>query len=210
MGSQSRSHIRDFASERLTAPEKNAIFLSTKAKAAEGDKYPIKDSFGTLLFEFDPLEKDTCFLLDASEAMNPNYGFSDSVNDTLYGSRIKVNAEKYWLRSQCGDYLDYVGYVTGVGRIEKAQCEENYFGLSPAMNLDLNNILFSTLVSGEAGKPESEYKLTIIDNKKVYGDKETPFKTSLNGSLERNGNEITVPFKLSGKRIENATQISFI
>ena len=205
--SNTRSRLRSFVSERFTAPEKNAIFLSTKSEPAEGDVYPLKEGNSTL-FEFDPLEKDTCFLLDASEAMNPNYGFVD--NEKVCPVRHKIGANSYWLRSTCWNYSDYTAYVDILGAIKTEQCKENFFGLSPAMNIDLNNILFSTLVSGEVGKEEATYKLTIIDNKKEYGDKDTPFKTSLNGSVERKGNIITVPFKLSGKRIENATQISYL
>ncbi|MCR5116194.1 MAG: DUF6273 domain-containing protein [Lachnospiraceae bacterium] len=61
---------------------------------------------------------------------------------------------------------------------------------APAFNLNLSSILFSTLISGNAGAVGSEYKLTIKD------ENITAAVTS-GESVSRDGDELTVPYTVS-------------
>ena len=69
---------------------KNAIFISSKSKPAEGDNYPVKDREGKLLFEFEPLEKDNVFLLDASEAMNSTMLFPSLTASSIFSFAFEL------------------------------------------------------------------------------------------------------------------------
>ena len=199
-----RGHLGSILTQYFNDPEKWAISLSTKAKIST----EAGDVFSEPLFEYEPLKKDRLFLLDVSEARNKRYGFPETTGNAA--GRVKPGMTDYWLRSVSYEIADGVAYVSNSGSIRElsAFTDEGVSGISPALNVNLNKILFSTLVNGEAGKANAEYKLTIVDNDMTYSSS-LPFQTKL-GDVTRSGNEITVPFSVSGQRAANATQISVL
>ena len=64
-------------------------------------------------------------------------------------------------------------------------------GVSPAFNLDLSSILFSTCVAGEAGSTGARYKLTIKDD---------DYRITVS-SAQIHDNTVTVPYQVSGNGV---------
>ena len=77
-----------------------------------------------------------------------------------------------------------VGDVCGLGSYNNCEC-----GISPAFNIDLNCVLFTSAVSGAVGKNRTEYKLTLMDNSLTI-------KTT--GDVVRSDKTITIPYTASG------------
>lgn len=75
--------------------------------------------------------------------------------------------------------------------------------MSPAFNLDLQSIIFSSLIQGTAGAYGAEYKLTIKDTNLVIA------KTD-GSEVTRAGNVVTVPYTITGSNSGNATQVSVL
>lgn len=74
--------------------------------------------------------------------------------------------------------------------------------ISPAFNVDVSKILFTSLVSGTQGKNNAEYKLTLLD-KNMRLDITT-------NELTKSGDSIVVPYVLSGTDRAKATQVSYM
>ena len=72
--------------------------------------------------------------------------------------------------------------------------------MSPALNINLSSVIFSSVISGTAGNAGAEYKLTIAD----AGLGITP------GTITRDGTTITVPYTITGTNAGNATQVSVL
>ena len=100
---------------------------------------------------------DRIFLLDASEIMNPEYGYSSNpgympTSDWSEGSmywtwldasnRIKTD-DCYWLRSAYDRDSASAGMVDDEGRVNAYTVDE-IFGVAPALNLNVESIIFST------------------------------------------------------------------
>ena len=66
---------------------------------------------------------------------------------------------------------------------------ENY-GISPAFNIDLESVIFSSVISGTAGEKGAEYKLTIKD-------KGMSAAVTSGQEVTRSGDTITVPYTVT-------------
>ncbi len=206
---------------RLTDAEFGAVHQSTKSEPdiEGGDIFPVYDPQGILDYEFEGIKVERFFVLDTAEAMNVHYGFPPNRNKTSLRQK-SGNGGDYWLRSKSGHWsqADSIALVNSNGSMSKkyggnrgsSRNPEYESGISPAMNIPLEKILFTTLVNGVAGYAGAEYKLTILDNSpypQYLGDLGLEARV---GQVLRHGNEVTVPFSVSGKRIANATQISYL
>ncbi len=129
------------------------------------------------------------FPLDLSDIFNPEYGYGTSL---LASSRVKGGADStWWLRTRINSYTvgdadTYkVPYVTDVGRYSGKPVSETH-GYSPAFNVLLDSILFSTKVNSNA----TEYKLTL---------KDTGFGIAVTegSSLSIDGTTVTVPYTVT-------------
>ncbi len=181
----------------FTTAEKTAIASSTKATAATGDG---NGRAGTL--DYAPLAGEKIFLLDAKEATRPSYGYANTDNSDSNRSKTGA-ASLWWLRSpdHYGDY--YAGDVNtsgNTGNISYIDVSSDYDGVSPAFNINLSSVIFSSVISGTAGSAGAEYKLTIADD----GLGITP------GTITRDGTTITVPYTITGSYATNATQVSVL
>ena len=204
-----------FIKTSFTDMERDAIANSTKAEATEGDGSGdvwegYFDDGGNLdCLPYAPLTGEKVFLLDAKEATNKSYGYSDTSWDAKNREKEYTSGDfgyvYWWLRSPVckeweEDSMD-VGFVdsrteyadgTEYGVIDLLNFGNNRPGISPALNINLSSVLFTSLVSG------TEYKLTLLDNN---------LNIATTGTVSKNGNVITVPYSITGN---NATQVSVL
>ena len=155
-----------FRNNTFTSAEISAIASSNKPRKGDSDGNGLwhndnpSDQWG---LNFAPLTGEQIFLLDAKEATNTSYGFFDSHLDCRpYRQKGGANSS-WWLRSPCShpDDSGSVGYVAYDGGISycPVYTPEGYTpeGVSPALNVNLSSVLFSSEISSKT------YKLTIAD-----------------------------------------------
>lgn len=179
----------------FTAAEKAAIVASSKSVELGGD------GVGISYLDFQPLSGEHIFLLDAKEVTNTSYGYpNDSGNNAL---RVKTGTYPlWWLRSPIHDGSIHASFVFYEGVVDDDSVD-HYHGVSPAFNLNLSSVIFSSLISGTSGDPGAAYKLTM---------KDTNMSVAVTGgsSISRSGTTITVPYTISGSNANNATQVSVV
>ncbi len=207
-GSDMATALSSIGNEYFTEADTFGIYKSRKIYPASDDCYPYPDE-DNKEYEFEGFGGSGVYVcnLDASEIMNPKYGFP--ANMTATDLRKKTGGS-YWVRSgDGGSHASEVGYVKNDGSLGK-QIDTATSGYSPTINIDRSRILFTSLISGTAGQAGAEYKLTIIDKTNWSEDLKTYFKTEVTGAITRDGDVITIPFKVSGNRAANATQVSVL
>ena len=184
----------------FTLPERTAIASSTKENPSmydgDGNGYYAED-----LLDWTPLNNEKIFLLDAKEATRLSYGYANTTSGESDSNKSKTGAKVWWwLRSpDREEAVDLAADVSKDGLILSTNVYHNN-GVSPAFNIDLSSVIFSSVTSGTAGSAGTEYKLTIVDS----GLGITP------GSVTRSGTTITVPYTITGANKDNATQVSVL
>ena len=199
----------------FSKPERETIATSVKLAPSSSDG-PGEDE----IFYYQPLTGEHIFLLDVKEVTNVSYGFPydpDDYSASGCNGRDK-DQDPYLLRSpgkgfytvSRGKYIftDGSSYCGGVGLVDEWEvCAEvtpmgarATNGISPAFNLNLTSILFTSLISGTAGRIKSEYKLTVKD----------PDLGTQTGRITKEGDVITVPYTITGANRNNATQLSVL
>ncbi len=183
-----------FLTGSFTSSEQNAIAASSKASASttDGDGYS--------MLNYAALSGEKIFLLDAKEATNTGYGYS---NTDISATNRKKSADSayWWLRSADSLHNDGAGCVDISNCLSGTCVNDINPGVSPALNVNLSSVLFSAVLSGTSGQPGAEYKLTLLDN----GLTITP------GSIARgSGDVVTVPYTIGGTNAGNATQVSLM
>ena len=179
-----------FLTTAFTSSEQNAIASSSKSTPHSSDGEPYGD------IEWTSLKRDKIFLLDLIEVCNMSYGYSMEAYNYAT-NRIKTcdgvnNNTIWWLRSTSKMMNNYVGMVRfsdkggWFDRGTAASCSDSY--VSPALNINLSSILFSSVISGTAGETGTEYKLTLIDDSTTM---------AANGNITRKGDTITVPYTIT-------------
>ena len=179
-----------FLTTAFTSSEQNAIASSSKSTPHSSDGEPYGD------IEWTSLKGDKIFLLDLIEVCNMSYGYSMEAYNYAT-NRIKTcdgvnNNTIWWLRSTSKMMNNYVGMVRfsdkggWFDRGTAASCSDSY--VSPALNINLSSILFSSVISGTAGETGTEYKLTLIDDSTTM---------AANGNITRKGDTITVPYTIT-------------
>ena len=190
-------HDFGFTDQERDVIAKSAVashMLATNATWGEQDERAI---VAELAKNYVPLTGEKVFLLDAEDVTNPVYGYYGGdishLNNDQVASRDKSNGSSsyWWLRSQCTK-VDWCAMVVANGNRVNSFMVDYEFGVSPAMNLDLNKVLFSSAVKGNAGAAGTEYKLTIIDDTKSIE------VTSGKKITTDNYNTVTVPYTLGG------------
>lgn len=144
----------------FTAIEKGAIAASTKAQksSTDGDGWD-----GTL--NWAPLEHDTIFLLDAKEATNTSYGYANTDDPDNARKKSGSSNTGWWLRSPNGRNDILAGFVYGSnGHIYYRYVYNDVVGVSPAFNVNLESVIFSSVISDDlTATSGKEYKLTLKD-----------------------------------------------
>ena len=171
----------DFYNNYFTAPERDAIFETTKTAAFVADGRSVTAYFT-------PLDKDKVFILGAGEATREPYGYPDI--DESCAMRKKEWREggtgKWWLRTAT-NAADAVFFVDDDGSIDfNIVPGDSNIGISPAFNIDASSVIFVSKIPNT----EKDFKLTVSDNK--LGIRVTDGK-----KVERLGNTITIPYTVT-------------
>lgn len=186
----------------FTTVERDSIVASTKSKESSSD------GAGLDGMNYQPLTGEKVFLLDAKEVTNSSYGYlSKNFNHVIFNdgnfntpTRKKMldgNGKDWSLRSPVPNMRNDAGYVSTTGVIGNGNAT---YGVSPAFNIDLSSVIFSSLISGTAGSTGAVYKLTIKDTAMGI----TP------GTVTKSGTTVTVPYTITGTNAGNATQVSVL
>ena len=186
-------HGDGFCESVFTPQENAAIASSTKISPASGDGNGWSGTLG-----YAALGGERIFLLDAVEATRPSYGYANTATSDVNRKKSGTNTW-WWLRSPYFLSANDAGYVSPAGHIFSTNVGIS-FGVSPAFNINLGPVIFSSLISGNAGNAGAEYKLTIADNKMNI----TP------GTITRDGTTITVPYTITGTNAGNANRVSVL
>lgn len=193
----------------FTTVEKSAIAESTVAAHAlqtsdeESVTVPVASWTQSTFKSYVPLAGEKIFLLDAEDVSNGSYGYSmsDATRDNRKKTETGSASSYWWLRSAViNDDLD-AGCVSGYGSIISGDNFSEDPGVSPALNLNLSSVLFSSVIKGTAGENGAEYTLTLLDEDMTV----TPGK-----GVVRKGDTVTIPYSISGNNSDSATQISVL
>ena len=154
------------------------------------------------------LVDDHVFVLNAADATNPEFGYDST--GKVGATRLKYyNGEacSWWLRSPWWNSSNNAGVVYyrtyDAGKLLYADVATTSTGVSPALMVDMECILFSSLISGTAGSIGANYKLAIKDPKMVISQASGANITEDNGV-------VTVPYTISGDNSGNATSASVL
>ncbi len=197
----------------FSAIERNAIIGSKVAShglVAGNTAGCVSAEWKEVFGDYIALTGEKIFFLDCEEASNPTYGYRSSTEST---SRAKLFfGEDYygywWLRSnmteEYGTYYQYAGtiHTQPAGMLDYSY-KGSPNGVSPAFNVNLSSIIFSSVVKGTAGKDNAEYKLTLADSNLTVGIQSGKTVTA-------SGSKITVPYTITGSDASKATQVSVL
>ncbi|MBO4637853.1 MAG: DUF4214 domain-containing protein [Clostridiales bacterium] len=181
------------ASDGFTSYERISIAQSTRAGGVD---YPEGSGLESLYGHTVGLEGDQIFLLDAEDLFNPAYGYGGALRGASdIPNRAKVmrngRSDWYYLRSPniAADSTNVsVGAVHDRGYFASLNAGRS-FGIAPALNVDLDDVLFSSLVSGTAGQPGAEYKLTVATPE--FSVAKRPFE-----EITISGSTVSVPYEV--------------
>ncbi len=138
---------------------------------------------------YTPLSNDHVFLLDVEDLSNINYGYTnDQMGENRFKYYATIGVQGYtadwWTRSAANGVNDKAGYVCGHDEqafdandpsyINSPYYGQPYYldgypntsfvnvsrGISPAFNVDLSKVVFSSSISGEV----NTHKLTLLDS----------------------------------------------
>lgn len=207
-----------FLTTAFTSSEQSAIASSSKNTPHSSDGEPYGD------IEWTSLKGDKIFLLDLMEVCNMSYGYSMEPYDAM--NRIKTCDDAndntiWWLRSTSKMMSSYVGMVRfsdeggWFDRGTAASYSDSY--VSPALNINLSSILFSSAsgmskssaVSHESASigttTDTDWKLTLKDDRKTISVTDNSVVTRSADGV------ITVPYTYTDTATtdaEKANQIS--
>ena len=209
-----RTYLNEtFLTNNFSATEQSAIASSTKSEAYSGTDGA--DGNGWSSLNYAPLSNDKIFFLDAKEATNTSYGYSNT--DSGATNRVKTDGNVYWwLRSAYADKGDLSGCVPSDGIISSYYVYDQYMGVSPALNINLSSVLFSsasetskssalTTDSSQIGTTNTtEWKLTLSDTGKTIKvtDNEVVSKAT--------DGTITVPYTYTDTATEDEEKVNQI
>ena len=170
----------DWATSDVKAGINGASFLEKDGNFTKAESAAIAGSTSTA----EPgLNGEKIFLLNIADVTNSAYGYSATESYVAAENRKKGSNNPWWLRSP-GIDLEEVYIVNWLGGITEQFVNYNGFGVSPAFNVNLSSILFSSEISVNS----NEYKLTLKDS-------------NLGISLrtgEKKDNLVTVSYTISG------------
>ena len=188
-----------FLTGNFSTAEQNAIVESAKNTEYSGTDGA--DGDGHVDLSYAPLSNDKIFFLDAKEATNTGYGYSNTQGSAENRKKTGVHAD-WWLRSANTFSSLGAGFVNSFGNVNATNYVANdYVGVSPAFNIKLSSVLFTSVILGTVGTTGAEYKLTLLDSDMTIAG---------NGDVTRSGDTITVPYTVTGANSGNATQVSIL
>ena len=144
------------------------------------------------------LNGEKIFVLDAEEARNSAYGYSNT-SGTCDSRKKKGTSDYWWLRSANSGYDFDAGGVNSNGTLGNIDVYDAGIGVAPALNINQKSIIFNTAVENEA----NAYKLTLSDSNLKIAVPAGQYVTAT-------GTTITVPYAISGKDAGTATRASIL
>lgn len=207
-----RTYLNEtFLADNFTTAEQSAIALSTKNAEDE------TDGDGREYLAYTPLSGDKIFFLDAKEATNISYGYSNTPDEVKNRSKKGSVMCAWWLRSAYRDGNDNgAGCVGSEGDVFYDIVNNSPSGVSPALNIELSSVLFSSAIgtgksdalsadSSPIGTPTGkEWKLTLRDERKTI-------KVTDDGKgTKAAGRTITVPYTYNDTATANEEKVNQI
>ena len=159
-GSSAQTWCSNFAGNiNNFSPEEQSVMLGT-AKTDDAENLYYADWDASSL-----TANDKMFFLSARE-------LGDYIGNKRVASDTAQNAGTWWLRSPCSAISDKAGAVDSDGNVISGSVNSD-FAARPAVNLDLNSVLFTSAAVG--GKPDggltavsaysgNEWKMTLLDS----------------------------------------------
>ena len=182
-----------FLTTAFSAAEQSAIASSVKSVADS------TDGNGKDYLSYVSLNNDKIFFLDAKEVTNTSYGYSNVANEAENRKKTGGNVG-WWLRSAF-TLNDYSIGIVWDGSLYAGDVYNDTVGVSPAVNINLSSVLFSSVISGTVGETGAEYKLTLLDGS---------MGIQANGTVVRNGKTVKIPYTIIGNNSGNASQVSVL
>ena len=158
------------------------------------------------------LKGEKIFILDVQDIYNSSSGYFRS--NRFYGSKHTAyddGTTTWWLRNGAGirtvDVLGTVnvtGHTAGIMKSDGSGLSYDIVselnGVSPAMYLSVEKVLFSSAIKGALRDEGTEYKLTVMDPE---------IKLSVSNATV-NGRKVTFDYALTGANADNVTKFSYL
>ncbi|MDY3745996.1 MAG: DUF6273 domain-containing protein, partial [Lachnospiraceae bacterium] len=190
----------------FTTDEKNAIAESNvdshPLTTDSVDGVNVESETQSFFQNYVALTGEKIFLLDVEELSNGAYGYSNTCKSCE--NRKKTGGTGWWWLRSAVDNNQVGIVITGeevVGFFNFTGVANSYPGVSPAFNVNLQSVLFSSVISGTAGETGAEYKLTLLDDDMTI---------ALGSGVTKSGNMVTIPYSIGGTNGGNATQASVL
>ena len=197
----------------FTKVEKQSIAASSISEHS----ITIDSKYTKLHPTYTALDNDYIFLLDYEDIINSAYGYNtdcDPAAGTIIEYRRKYMDDSsldnlsWWTRTPATMKNYNILYSGGCDVFSDdgdigSTFDSYYEGISPAFNVNLSNVLYSSLVSGKAGENYAEYKLTLVDD-----DLKVSIPTD--SLVDISGESIKIPYSVTGNDSDMATQISVL
>lgn len=152
---------------------------------------------------------DKIFLLDAREVRNESYGYSDEQWGGDNRKKFCIQRQEnwsWWLRSEeeHPTLPENDGMCAGAISRRVVICffVNEYCGVSPVLNVRLSDVLMVSIVEGTAGQTGAAYKLTLINPAMEIRPEQS--------TSAQSEEQVTVPYRLTGADIDNATWVSVL
>ena len=194
-------------SNGFTSIEKSSIAESTRGTHDITWGSPVNQNYP----KYTPLNKDKVFLLDFEDISNISYGYSSDCgwdaewNNHAVSNRIKnldSEAASWWIRSPFIIHGGSAGSVDSDGALFGIDVKWSR-GVSPAFNINLESVIFSSVIPETAGEKHADYKLTLKDD-------DITAALQSGKKIDVKDNKVTIPYTISGKNKDNATQVSVL
>ena len=197
----------DFLLNSFSGLEQSVITNSTKTEASA------TDGEGRAIFDFAPLQGEKIFVLDAKEATNTSYGYSN-VGQGYCDNRIKEGDDgSWWLRSPYGS--DQGAIVMSSGSMNFGY-KWGEHGITPSFNISKTSVFMTSSVlmdktnalvidSPQLGvTTNTEWKLTLSDSGKNITVTEDCFV------VRAENGTITVPYTYSDLSVSDSEKVNQI
>ena len=92
------------------------------------------------------------------------------------------------------------GFVNNNGNINNNNVNNTGVGVSPAFNVNLSSVIFSSVISSES---PNHYKLSLLDK-----DLEISLQSGTSASIK--GCTVTIPYSISGSNADAATHVTVL
>lgn len=174
---------------------------STIVKSARSDSTGLGNA---TRFDWSPLSGEKVFALDAKEAANAKYGYSNYTDgDTKNREKSAAEERKHWWLRSISNEINYqAGSVSSAGNMGPWSVTPRW--ASPALNLNLSSILL-TSASGKSkssdvvqvgadGTAANMWEMTLLDKDKTVG-------VIAGKKAKKDGNIVTVPYTYTGNDI---------